>query len=442
MNWLSFLCPGSSYRSPQVTQFWRSLISSSLLLGLGINASAWAGEESSDSPHLSSEHSAAITALVTPSVFQYLPPEWRSQPITYPSFNSQRLDQQLALYADYLRTEGVPDVLIVGSSRALQGVDPAALQTALMNQGYPPLQIYNFSINGATAQVVDLVLRRILSPDQLPRLILWADGSRAFNSGRDDLTYNGIAASEGYKRLATGDRPITLQPELSVVEIYPWETASCEDVLGPVAESSASAQHLHSPMAIATSTSSPTVYFDSLPCARVNAEIGADPRGDRGLFEHSPLIHSSAPTSDLNATGFQIVLNRFDPSTYYRQYPRVPGQYDSNYVPFNLQGEQTQATLRLVQYVQSLEIPIVFVNLPLSQEYLDPVRQRYEVQFQQTMQQLAQQERFIFLNLMGQWAERNDFFADPSHLNRYGAEAVSAQLAIAPAIPWNRLRTR
>ena len=45
----------------------------------------------------------------------------------YPSFNSQLLDQQLILYSIHLFLSGPPDVLIVGSSRAIQGVDPETL---------------------------------------------------------------------------------------------------------------------------------------------------------------------------------------------------------------------------------------------------------------------------------------------------------------------------
>ena len=46
--------------------------------------------------------------------------------------------------------------------------------------------------------------RRLLTPEQLPKLIIWADGARAFNSGRVDKTYNAIATSVGYQHLAAG----------------------------------------------------------------------------------------------------------------------------------------------------------------------------------------------------------------------------------------------
>ncbi|MFE4104706.1 hypothetical protein ACFVKH_00355, partial [Almyronema epifaneia S1] len=107
-----------------------------------------------------------------------------SVPAVFPTLGSQILDEQLAGYFSYMAAVGVPDVLIVGSSRALQGVDPQALQQALSDRGYAEAKVFNLGINGATAQVVNFVLQRLLTPEQLPKLILWAGGSRAFNSSR------------------------------------------------------------------------------------------------------------------------------------------------------------------------------------------------------------------------------------------------------------------
>ncbi|MGB5972874.1 MAG: hypothetical protein WBG38_06120, partial [Nodosilinea sp.] len=122
---------------------------------------------------------------------------------TFPSFNSQQMNEKLALYYQRLEQSGPPDVIVVGSSRALRGVDPAALRSELATLGYNDISVFNFGINGATAQVVDLLLRQVLEPDQLPKLIIWADGARAFNSGRVDATHNAIAASAGYREVAS-----------------------------------------------------------------------------------------------------------------------------------------------------------------------------------------------------------------------------------------------
>ncbi|NJN73209.1 MAG: hypothetical protein HC799_10605 [Limnothrix sp. RL_2_0] len=125
----------------------------------------------------------------------------------HPSFDSPMLDEKLALYQKRVLESGVPDILIVGSSRALRGLDPLALQAFLMEQGYPRLDIFNFGLNGATVQVFDLLLRQIIPAEQLPQLIIWADGSRAFNSGRKDITYDIIANSAGFQKLQDGTFP-------------------------------------------------------------------------------------------------------------------------------------------------------------------------------------------------------------------------------------------
>ncbi|HEY9879267.1 MAG TPA: hypothetical protein V6D29_12490, partial [Leptolyngbyaceae cyanobacterium] len=134
--------------------------------------------------------------------------ERRSAPKVFPTLGSPVLDEQIGLYLSYIATVGAPDVLVVGSSRALQGIDPHALQAGLAAQGYPGLKVFNFGVNGATAQVMSFVLRQVLQPEQLPRLVIWADGSRAFNSGRYDRTFAGILGSPGYEAVRTGTQPV------------------------------------------------------------------------------------------------------------------------------------------------------------------------------------------------------------------------------------------
>ncbi|MBD2091308.1 hypothetical protein H6F67_15790 [Microcoleus sp. FACHB-1515] len=306
-----------------------------------------------------------------------------------PSFGSDRLDQQIWLYEQYLQTQGRPDVLIVGSSRSLQGIDPAALEQALIQRGHAPLRIYNFSINGATARVVDLVLTRILTADQLPRLIIWGDGLRAFNSGRPDLTYRSIAASEGYRSLARGDRPIQ-------------------------ASATPSAENCQ------------TVSSVQLCLGQANLYL--------------PEVNAFSVATNLQPNGFEPIATRFDPASYYRSRSRVPGRYDSSYVPFNLNGEQIAATVQVARFARSQQIPLVVVNLPLTRDYLDAARQNFEQQFRQRMQTLAAREGFVFRDYSLRWPTQTGNFADPSHLNQAGAIAVARDLAADPTIPWPRDR--
>jgi hypothetical protein len=117
----------------------------------------------------------------------------------------------------------------------------------------------------------------------------------------------------------------------------------------------------------------------------------------------------------------------------------VAGRYDADYQPFSLAGQQSIALNSIKAFAGQKQIPLVFVNLPLSQDYLDSVRLTREQQFQQMMQRQVG-GGFTFIDLGRQWRNQNQYFADPSHINRYGAATLSSQLAANPQIPWPQPR--
>ncbi|MEB3826510.1 hypothetical protein [Phormidium sp. CCY1219] len=368
-----------------------------------------------------------------------------SSRLSYPTFNSDVLDEQLGLYLSYIAAIGRPDVLIVGSSRALQGVDPTVLQQALGARGKGGLKIFNFGVNGATAQVVNFQLQQLLSPQHLPRMILWADGVRAFNNGRSDRTYNEIRRSPGYQRLASGIRPslTSANSTASLVE-YPQGSA----FLQPVSDSP-----------------------DCSGLAELWRKVGETPEGKLPLRLHPAIVRRmnsrceghqftvmrspetttgadvsqaiaaaprqmSAVGKAIDANGFFPVSTRFNPASYYRQNPRVAGRYDRDYANFQLGGSQGSALNAVAAFAQSRQIPLVVVNLPVTQDYLDPTRSLREQQFRQYMR-AASVRAFLWRDLSAIASlTRNDYFQDPSHLNRYGAAAVARQLAADPNIPW------
>jgi hypothetical protein len=141
----------------------------------------------------------------------------------------------------------------------------------------------------------------------------------------------------------------------------------------------------------------------------------------------------------IKANGFLPLDIRFDPRSYYQKKPRVSGRYDADYQPFNLAGQQATALNAVKAMAKQQQIPLVFVNLPLNQDYLDSVRRLREQQFQQMMQKQAG-DGLVFIDMGRQWPNRNEYFSDPSHLNRYGAAAVANQLANNPQIPWPQPR--
>lgn len=357
----------------------------------------------------------------------------------YSSFRSQQLDKKLSLYHQQLTIAGPADVLVLGSSRALRGVDPAVLHRELSALGFGDLRIFNFGINGATAQVVELTLRRILETEQLPRLILWADGARAFNSGRTDVTYNAIATSQGYQELGQR-RPDTAEftnPELTAADGAAATSASIGAALRD------SYQALDQTLSKSLGQWS-AVYDD-------REEL-------KTLLQEQVMAHLVAPvtfpvaqkqttqnTSDLpvpegsriDRDGFLALDMRFNPATYYQQYARVPGRYDSDYEEFELQGIQVEALQRLLRHTQELQIPIVFINTPLTDEYLDDYRVQAEAAFRRMMLEFSvTEDLFVFRDLGELWQSRYDYFSDPSHLNRYGAYQLSDRIAQDPMIPW------
>ncbi|MBP0016442.1 MAG: hypothetical protein J7647_02660 [Cyanobacteria bacterium SBLK] len=314
------------------------------------------------------------------------------QSLPFTSFKSQIFDEKLWLFLSYRAALQTPDILIVGSSRALQGVDPIALEKNLIARGHEGIKAFNLGINGSTAKVVDVLVREILTPEQLPDLIIWADGVRAFNSGREDLTDNAIASSSGYQELLRGKRP-TLP--------------------------AASAAH-------------------SQTCSSRQGILPSIPKLGGWLGGELPAI--AAGVGEIDANGFLAISRRFDRDRYYQQFPDVPGLYDADYQNFTLVGEQTEALERLQNYLQQRQIPLVFVNLPVTGDYLDETRQGRERQFRTFMTEQGQKQGFTFIDLGEQWRERLEYFADPSHLNRYGAVLVGEQLANNPALPYMRTK--
>jgi hypothetical protein len=346
---------------------------------------------------------------------------------SFPTFNSQQFDRQLALYNHYLKTVGVPDVLVVGSSRSLRGIDPSTLEATLVTQGYPNVRVFNFGINGATAQVVNLLLRQVLTPKQLPKLIIWADGARAFNSGRDDRTYEAITLSAGYKQTLNGVKPIQFPEETvetpvdrSFFQIVRDRYQRIDEALNQTISKRSATYEQREDLR--------NVLFSTL------SAITTPPEPAEGNENSQKL--ASDPTEVYYPNGFLDLSIRFDPKTYYQQYSKVTGSFDGDYQSFQLRGKQATALYSLVELTQTYDIDFVFVNLPLTANYLDPVRMKHERDFQAYMMQSSKELGFVFRDLAQLWPTKHPYFSDPSHLNRYGAEAVSQKIARDPMIPW------
>ena len=364
----------------------------------------------------------------------------------FPTLRSEQLDEQIARYQEYIRQhKKPPDILIVGSSRALRGIDPAVLETALASGGYPGLTVYNFGVNGATLQVVDSIVRRILPPQQLPKLLLLADGARALNSGRPDLTFSAIASSEGYRQLARGSFLIrTNQLEAKVSNSSANNPiASASELVQKLEQSQAKVQELLSQKLVDSSATYKQRdrlkgFLRSIanPSATGLIDRPQTAADDTKTNQNAQLTPGGRELGDFQPNGFLPIDIRFNPDTYFQKHPKVSGYYDSDYQDFKLAGEQTVALKNMIEFTKVRNINLVFVNMPLTQDYLDPVRTGYEQEFRQYMQQLAAKSGLIFRDNSLLLPQTRASFSDPSHLNRYGAVAVSKRLAQDPMIPW------
>ncbi len=324
------------------------------------------------------------------------------------SFNNYLLEQKLAQYQLRCTQQGVPDILIVGSSRALRGVDPAVLNKNTN------LQVYNFGINGATAQVVDLILRQLLKSEQLPKRVIWADGSRAFNSGRIDRTYDTIVSSSGYRKLArTAGFNSSNSPLLQAQNFFQNAYQDFDTAIDLQLAAISPAYHHRDRLKDLVRTNVPVVaqLADS-----DNSNSSQDPA-------------ASINERDIDVDGFLPLQLQFDPATYYQKYAKVTGDSDGDYAGFQLQDRQDTALHQTIDLLKNNKISLIFVNLPLSDIYLDKSRRQHEVTFKTYMQKLMDSNQLTFIDMDGLLNTRYDHFSDPSHLNQTGAVAVSKYLA-------------
>ena len=337
------------------------------------------------------------------------------------NFNIALFNEKLALL-DWQITnkQRSPEVLIVGSSRALRGIDPSILEKTLISKGYKDISVFNLGIDGATAKVVNLQITQILSRPQLPRLIIWADGLRAFNSGRPDLTYDEIAASTGYKQLQE-----TLKNNGSNPELASTNNTSDAKALNPVTQAINTL--------FATSTKRPEIRASVVKSFDRNTHM---------LSNSEALLASTMPSTAtaLDSKGFVAFDVTFEPNIYFQKFPQVPGDYDLDYRNFEPSGAQFDAFANVVDFCRRNNIELLVVNMPLHATYLDGIRTRYEATFNRRMEELALREGFTYLDISQAIQNQAELFSDPSHLNKQGAIAIAKMLAQNPKIHWQSLK--
>ena len=373
----------------------------------------------------------ASLAMLTTAPKAITPPE----KVEHPTFNSPMLDEKLALYQKRVQEVGVPDILIVGSSRALRGLDPFALQAALVERGYPKLDIFNFGLNGATVQVFDFLLRQVIPAEQLPQLIIWADGSRAFNSGRKDITFDIILKSQGFQQLQEGTFPNLFATQAGAIANNPETPKPSAFNLNQTAN------QLLADLSVVydqRDTFKTAILETILPEFEI-LEPAHGAIADAAQENDDTAANSlDVEGETINLDGFLALSRQFEPDYYYRYHPRVTGYYDNDYAEFTLDGAQHKSFTELLSYLNANNVKLVVINQPLTDQYLDPVRQEYETKFRNYMDQLSTQNHLVFRDFVNDkyWQQRYKFFSDPSHLNRFGASQIAHQLAQDTTIQW------
>jgi hypothetical protein len=349
---------------------------------------------------------------------------------SYPSFNNPLLNEKIALYHNYLREHGAPpDVMIIGSSRALRGVDPEALRQGLISKGHGDLDVFNFGINGATAQVVQFVLEKVLLPQQLPQMVIFADGARAFNSGRVDITYNYMEKSAGYQELLVGTFPPLIVDEPGVVSRQQQQGHWVQFL----SQAQNTDQWLSDRMAHLSQSYEGRDELKSFTSDLLKQWF---PLKTTNIESRDPEL-AGVDLADTDLAGFLPLGVKFVPEKYYENHPKVLGLYDGDYQNFSLEGQQHEALSAMVNHLNAHGVQLVIVNQPLTDIYLDQYRQGYEQEFQAYMRDWSLKLGFVFRDLASeQWQQKYDLFSDPSHLNRYGAKQVALQLAQDPMLIW------
>ncbi|PZU93774.1 MAG: hypothetical protein DCE90_15910 [Pseudanabaena sp.] len=365
-------------------------------------------------PALTTETTTNLDLSPSPLVAEASPDK------TKPNFNIATLNDKLTLLDWQVTNQGrSPDVMVVGSSRALRGIEPRTLERVLAAKGYKDINVFNLGIDGATAKVVNLQITQILSRPQLPRMIIWADGLRAFNSRRNDITYDEITASLGYKQLQerlkknndNDNSAITPEPNLKI-------TNPLASVISNVFATKAKRQEVRT---------SVVKSFD---------------RNTNLLSNSESLIAATRPTAvtAIDPKGFVAFDVVFDPVTYFQRYPQVPGDYDLDYRDFETSGSQFDAFANVVDFCRRNNIELLLVNMPLHSTYLDSIRTNFESIFNQRMQELALREGFTYIDLSQSIPDQSELFSDPSHLNKKGAIAITQMLGQNTKIRWQSLK--
>lgn len=295
---------------------------------------------------------------------------------------------QIQLFA-HLRRPEPEDVLVIGSSRVLEGIDPNLITEILSYRPERPVETVRLPVQGMRAWTLTEILRELVAPRPPRDLLVVALEARYFYFLPDET-----ARPLGFQMLASTEDLFTT--DLTALDVDQLRELSLAPLRGVRA---------------------PWVLPEIL--------LGRTDEYVRYLHE----------TRGLPAVNFKPLGRReFELARALRD---EIAERDASFESLELRGFDVDTFLGVLDELAALPCPVVFVRLPVAIEFdLDQRRQLGAFQRRVVEPVLARGFEYHDLNVFGQLRQPG-LFENPSHLNDRGRELASRILAltvIGPAV--------
>ncbi|HKY38247.1 MAG TPA: hypothetical protein VJN18_20030 [Polyangiaceae bacterium] len=302
--------------------------------------------------------------------------------------------------------QGAPDVAVIGTSRARRGVLAPVLREALEKQGLAG-SVKNFSLGGAQAEELELMVRRIGESGRRPKLVLWPLTAK-------ELRHREEAPSKSWRYLA---------------RFSDWLDARGR--LGARVD-----QHLPDALRNEAARGSHIVRCrfalrDMLVATDDEAE--AEPENRWETFKNVFVPTRSTPSPMQGGLPGDFMGSKRNASR------KVSRQRVKRYLgdaftqpnwPRNYQAERLEATVR---HVRELGIPLLLVEIPVHELLEKGMPRKTQQKFRRYMSAVAREHGapFVTVEELGVSFEPKDF-REQSHLNYRGALKYTS--AITPLV--------